>query len=110
MKVGTKLKNGLGSYGSVTANAKDISAMSAGSGTSRNEKKAMSEWQPIETAPDHPVCLVWDDYFGMKCARFDPLRKQWVSDGPYDWEVGGKEIDLNPTHWMPLPAPPKRHG
>ncbi len=70
------------------------------------ERRCAPDWQPIATVPTWPCCLVWDPYFGMKVARFDPLKSVWLSDGPYDFEVGGKEIELQPTHWMPLPKPP----
>ena len=64
----------------------------------------MSEWQPIETSPkDSKARLVW-------C----PLRKNiYVAtwDGRYDgaWIFfgGGGSLIEDPTHWMPLPPPPK---
>lgn len=71
----------------------------------------MSEWQPIETAPKDgshilvggpwmPVCEVsWHkatdwDYPGWRCGRFG--AKGYDDLGAYE-----------PTHWMPLPEPPK---
>lgn len=69
----------------------------------------MTEWQPIETAPkdgselllayilmhdDLPHQLVvgrWDDEF----VEFrEPLRYE-------------QPLETQPTHWMPLPEPPK---
>lgn len=73
----------------------------------------MSEWQPIETAPkDGTRVLVslwaWDDP-----ATGDRLTEivYWGGD---DWRNGyPDDVDAfantvnPPTHWMPLPEPPK---
>ncbi len=71
----------------------------------------MSDWQPIETAPkDGSDLLISDgktvsqggwisqidqgaDYEGQSCAP----SAGW-------WSVN---CDTNPTHWMPMPEPPK---
>jgi hypothetical protein len=64
----------------------------------------MSEWQPIETAPkDGTDILVW--MFGNSMAVVfydDNLDHPWhTMDGPaYHKEA--------PTHWMPVPEPPKQ--
>lgn len=66
----------------------------------------MSEWQQINTAPQDTDVLVHDPIFGVFTAQFldgvwyRSLGGHLVSD-----EVGGD--DINPTHWMPLPEPPK---
>ena len=64
----------------------------------------MSEWQDIETAPrDGTLVLAWSGRA--------PLIAYWGRDNalnPLGW-IGGhcriNHID-QPTHWMPLPAPP----
>jgi hypothetical protein len=80
-----------------------------------SEGKTMSEWQPIETAPKDKIVLL-----------FRPTAFEWgsVAPGKYNvdffakrpkpfWEIwlkigGTVESRLwEPTHWMPLPAPPK---
>lgn len=69
----------------------------------------MSEWQPIETAPkDGTEILVW---MGARIllARWDAEtyhkrpRPHWSSF------VMGRtwSRDNQPTHWVPLPDPPK---
>lgn len=67
----------------------------------------MSEWQPIETAP----------HDGTPVLVFSPGNVQWVGtwmprtwqdDGAGDWEgYYGGTSPRDPTHWMPLPEPPK---
>jgi hypothetical protein len=59
-------------------------------------------WRPIDTAPKgfntpllvcgprwgHPCICVWNDHFE-------------------EWEDNGARVEPQPTHWMPLPEPPK---
>ena len=62
------------------------------------------EWQPIETAPkDGTPVLAYgysphypDEYF---------TRIQWWADGIGYWAA--HSVSIIPTHWMPLPDPPK---
>ncbi len=75
----------------------------------------MSEWQPIETAPrDGTVVLLGRDVgepwgfvrgYGHFEGKADELISGWLSYGLYD-PPGNLGLG-NPTHWMPLPAPPK---
>jgi hypothetical protein len=64
------------------------------------------EWQPIETAPVGPAVLLSN------------IRANWVSVGWGRWQgniprpLWDAADDLgfgrcNPTHWMPLPEPPR---
>jgi hypothetical protein len=70
------------------------------------------DWQPIETAPkDAPVLL-----FGMTNPdeRMVRFKKPVVFSGYWEsldeaWCAHGSHWDgpfFQPTHWMPLPAPP----
>jgi hypothetical protein len=62
---------------------------------------AMQEWQPIETAPLGTDVLI---YRPSHIQLFDVMRRNAV--GNWRWPDG--EIPLrDPTHWMPLPEPPK---
>lgn len=76
--------------------------------------KAMSmEWQPIETAPkDGTRILVWDN--GCWPARWLEEAEHGHGELGPGWQIFECELDVwyalcadNPTHWMPLPEPPK---
>ena len=64
-------------------------------------------WQPIETAPydDEPV-LIYDGNMVCSARRVKGHRKWWwTTHGATGYEC---EPDFDePTHWQPLPAPPK---
>lgn len=71
----------------------------------------MSEWQSIETAKGVKALesvLLYGKYLGRK----DPFH---VTVGNKSWDVVNKTfgpwyaqgMTFIPTHWMPLPAPPK---
>lgn len=64
----------------------------------------MSEWQPIETAPkDGTSVLVVGAYGYVLMARWKEMTRV-----PSRWESYGLgAIRFEPTHWMPLPEPPK---
>lgn len=65
----------------------------------------MTEWQPIETAPKDGAFLACEEnkrpyvalWLGMDHPRVD--ESGWYEHWTFD--------PVNPTHWMPLPAPPK---
>ena len=76
----------------------------------------MGEWQPIETAPrdvdilvwseryyDRPVTAQWDDRYGWSPSWDDSLVIEYMSDFGTEY----KALPVRPTHWMPLPEPPK---
>jgi hypothetical protein len=61
------------------------------------------DWQPIETAPkDGKLVLVYAGFIGI-ASYYNWLGNgwQWCDDGE------GLPYDPQPTHWMPLPAPPQ---
>lgn len=63
------------------------------------------EWQPIETAPKQDgkhVLLFGDGDDFEECVIvgwWDVDRDRWMPFHGY--------AQVNPTHWMPLPEPPK---
>jgi hypothetical protein len=64
----------------------------------------MNEWQPIETAPKDgtPVLVfvpkAWGKHDEIHVGK---QRRFWVVGNQFYFDIG------NPTHWMPLPEPPK---
>ena len=67
----------------------------------------MSGWQPIETAPkDNTRILLHDVYERERpWATFVGAWGTWIhNDG---WHSIPGAYAKRPTHWMPLPEPPK---
>lgn len=66
--------------------------------------KAVPEWQPIETAPKmyDKWCIVGHPYYTVcEIAYFNKRHNCWRTSGMSVFIPNG------PTHWMPLPQPPK---
>lgn len=73
----------------------------------------MLDWQPIETVPEGEHVLLYfptgeRGHGGIEAATVVPscgdLKTGWTHGGPnsgLDWAFCEE-----PTHWMPLPAPP----
>lgn len=77
----------------------------------------MSEWQPIETAPERKELLVLRRDGGMHVAKVSGYSKKYgilsadFGDAScmFFFPVGGhKDADDAPTHWMPLPPAPEK--
>lgn len=78
------------------------------------------KWRPIETAPEYTEVLCWRADQGIFISQltvpgevipgnqleqmppFPEDFKEWFNEA-WGWQEG----DERPTHWMPLPAPPK---
>jgi len=70
-------------------------------------------WQPIETAPkDGTSVLLYGIWSGEVHGHDNEYSILQASFSFKYWLVEGGEYYcayvLNPTHWMPLPAPPKK--
>lgn len=69
---------------------------------------ASDPWQPIETAPlTSQARLVWcaerkNTYVASWMAEYETREPGW-----HHFAVGMPKMDETPTHWMPLPDPPK---
>jgi hypothetical protein len=67
----------------------------------------MSDWQPIESAPKDGTTIL------LGHASFKPEAAWWEYCSWFEgWCSGGFRSDMygpgfDPTHWMPLPPPPK---
>ncbi len=69
------------------------------------------EWMPFATAPkDRTEIIVYrKDAGGFTAIFCEPLSDEPVSEDDWCWfSASGQDLtgDL-PTHWMPLPEPPK---
>ena len=70
----------------------------------------MSEWQTIETAPEGVEVLTKiDDHFGVRNEASLVKRTRIPGETqPMFWAPDGSMyVYYTPTHWMPLPPPPK---
>lgn len=80
---------------------------------------ALTEWQPMETAPDKGIILVAGGHHYHEGRAHIPNHRtlnlynivwkekdgKWC--GGFDDEKGEMRIIFYPTRWMPLPPPPK---
>jgi hypothetical protein len=63
----------------------------------------MTEWQPIETAPEKKAVLT-NQGTGIYSGQWYICEANGRVPACADWGVEVSEIE--PTHWMPLPDPP----
>lgn len=61
------------------------------------------KWQPIETAPKDGTRVL---LHSPDTHLYTPVLGTWV-ETKERWEEWGGYYPCNPTHWMPLPEPPK---
>lgn len=69
--------------------------------------KQAQEWRPIETAPKDLTAIlgyfaVTDTHHWIDVCYFNELHG-WMTLRRY----GDDEEQIKPTHWIPLPSPPK---
>ena len=65
---------------------------------------SQDNWQPIETAPkDGTDVILWDPALdvGVTIGSWSDYKKSG------DWWMEGEQVTGFPSHWMPLPEPPK---
>jgi hypothetical protein len=68
------------------------------------------EWLPIETAPkDDSEILTFtppeNHHLGVICGMHVGFWSQCLQE----WRQSDLEWEINPSHWQPLPQPPKAH-
>ncbi len=74
---------------------------------------AADGWQPIETAPIKPFGEVPSYYTFQAVIAHRVGERVCVSEGVFSYTRNGKHSwrtmfgVVKPTHWQPLPAPPK---
>ncbi len=75
----------------------------------------MTDWQPIETAPkgnlvgEGPEVLLWVpedslEYYRINVGFWWPMMDGWCRINAPE---GDTKFWKQPSHWMPLPEPPK---
>ena len=63
-----------------------------------------ARWQPIEAAPkDGSIIFLW--HYNEELERGEVWKGNWLGGEFVSSQYG---YSLQPTHWMPLPAPPER--
>jgi hypothetical protein len=62
----------------------------------------MSDWQPIETAPKDGSVICCAEYWDGGWIFWPDYWRKYLE--PYGEGFGGCR---RPTHWMPLPEPPR---
>ncbi len=74
----------------------------------------MSAWQPIETAPKDGTRIMVASEHGAWIAEYLPVYESgYRPDSPWNsvmlnhWHIPQHLRHIKPTHWMPLPEPPK---
>ncbi len=68
----------------------------------------MSEWQPIETSPkDGTDVLVYEPGYVVAILHWHTVKTKTAASYPGYWTDGDGLNWYKPTHWMPLPEPPK---
>lgn len=67
--------------------------------TEINRPKEISGWQPINTVPKDGTRVLLYRNNAINCASWCPYDKEWM--------ITKGTVLRYPTHWMPLPAPPK---
>jgi hypothetical protein len=60
-----------------------------------------AQWQPIATAPTHTSVLVWDGNTNKVGVAHCSVQPAWY------WDNDESDYEVNATHWLPLPNPPK---
>lgn len=79
----------------------------------------LSEWQPIGAAPkDGTTVILWGGDYNTGLFGVEPMPRpmtgsystRHVKDGAWHLENSISGVTTNPTHWMPLPAPPEVKG
>lgn len=94
-----------------TTSVHNVSVITEALTRAREMGRAEEKWLPIETAPKdgtwvlgyvlHPAVT------RPTIIQFDPDQNEWVSDDILDArKINGLELDIEPTHWMPLPTKP----
>ncbi|AXF86676.1 hypothetical protein DTO96_102431 [Ephemeroptericola cinctiostellae] len=65
------------------------------------------KWKPIESATDN-LCIVWTKNNETTVAIRNIEKNEWLDMLGKSNDDGENLFRCDPTHWQPLPAPPKK--
>lgn len=80
-------------------------------GQSGEERRRMSEWRPIETAPKDGTRVLVGRFAPDRYKREGTIAVDYWHTGARNDFVGWGKFNMHhwpPTHWMPLPDPPAK--
>jgi hypothetical protein len=67
----------------------------------------IDDWRPIDSAPKGTMIMIYARPY-MAVAFADPDNEfAWTMDDGHDFFRCTRRQLQNPTHWVPLPEPPK---
>ena len=65
------------------------------------------EWKPVKTAPiAKRVLLLWDTLNHIEDGTV--YKNEYAPCAIYAVLFDGESLNVQPTHWMPLPEPPRK--
>ena len=70
------------------------------------ELEAAQEWQPIETAPKDGTSVLISNGVSVGEAHYEEYAEGWFWAGGHSTDAVDYKV-WTPTHWRPLPPPPK---
>ncbi len=102
-----------GAHGPISEN--DAESKKAYEAVAIDWSRRAADWQPIETAPkDGRLVLITGGTIRAADMEMKPSALNYAIPAEMDWgewthygEHGEEWIIENPTHWTPLPEPPK---
>ena len=69
----------------------------------------MTDWQPIETVPNNEQVVVYCRRTGYSIGFWNQAIGRWIGiDYASVDTVEMNSVKGAPTHWLPLPDPPRR--
>ncbi len=84
----------------------DLTEMERAADREAEAARLASGWMPIDTAPEDGRTLnVWVFGWPVVPALYSSEGRGFNEDLP-GWYAPVEDVWIEPTHWMPLPAPP----
>ena len=71
----------------------------------RRDCEGFVMWKPIKTAPSFGTVMLWDGAMVFEGIFLEDYGN-WYAIGAMPMD-GYTDLPVSPTHWQPLPEPPK---